>query len=1380
MDIDDPILGSNNPDQLADENERGTDGFFPIGSNGFWHGGVHLRTPKPIVAIRDGQLVAYRIDERPHTVELEGGQECEFSTGFALIKHETATPLGHKIEFYSLSMHLLHWDAYVDDPTLETPVFLRARRPEKVKTKASGKGLRLAGDAGPASSVGVVPKDGKIVVTGDAPPDDHWAKARPRVVKVRWGALEGWLELGNTTTPERGCTRYFSTAKITVLSSDDPSTIAGEIPANHFFELGTSRPAANAWKRDRNRTRVRQVKFGEVTGFAIVDRTAAAAEQRVTVERDDPGADKLGVTVRAEPNAKSPVVAILPKGTSVRFKDPLAVSFRRTTTYHEILEGGFVPVDKTTLEEDNSLGDHGDFKVVVPRKPFRISRGDLLGWAGIGLRRLPVPAGAPAIGAENMIHFEVFAESDALLANPHNEHWFNATYRLPVGMKLKKSELLPAAQNPSIAVDLPVRSQVRISERFHGSGHVKTFRHEVIGWRRISELGEFHAGGLYRLGKGIATVCTNHPATCWCDEAALVKATFGARPDDYVVRRDLHDVPETFQLVSYEKPGAARPTTIKGWAREHDLGDFYAEAHRPAAAVQIAVAAKPTNWIAPLAAPKIAVGASTWVRRDAKEAVSQTFRKIKHAKNEGWVPKERLGPADPATKIAKLLGEANLLEAPPTNLEDLRTKPALATLAVDAEVTDLGVDRSQSEPWIHIAFRDSAGAVVTAWARESELGAILKDRYVLRAGLSHLSKYKPKNLDDFQNRRNHLPIGASAGEALERKNVRHVAKERWAKVQIEGGSAIGWLRQVDLDDAANKTRYHHYILADDLDFVLPAEPAQVQINGAAGAVLQVLGEATSAGVVYQHVKLGRKSGWWPKAELGNESGGNRELTEALSHVLRDAPHDPPERVRVRALEDDVVQRLAVKGAYAKIRVVVTFEADRCHGFLPAADLVETVPAGSAAFQRKYKLRRARTSVLTYDPEATYVFEADAGQVPAERGDVAGKYEFTRMDWSLLRHDKNGHLWTEVAGQGWVNLHLDTISRAFAEPKLTGASSYDWASTWMKYEETEEAFNKDGFCDVASLVDLIEKDVSGRPRTGGALDHVVTVPEIKEALRQPAVVERLRHAACRHPSEWDAASDDKWKRLKDEPWKMDDHLFDAHMDMIKKEQLWTAVAGLPSSTVWHFHPLGFVKQLREMKGVTADQLKQIYGRSARTSDIEKYIPYLNEAMERYEIDTPLLQAHFLAQLGHESAFLSSAEEGQWAGHAPGPNVGEDYEWRFDLDNIRQGDGKRFKGRGLMQLTGRANYSLYSAYIGRDLTVDPSPLATDPRLACDVSAWFWRRGATRDLNTVATSDTYEAVHAVSSYINMGGIRPGKDPNGLAQRVELFNNAKRVLID
>ena len=118
------------------------------------------------------------------------------------------------------------------------------------------------------------------------------------------------------------------------------------------------------------------------------------------------------------------------------------------------------------------------------------------------------------------------------------------------------------------------------------------------------------------------------------------------------------------------------------------------------------------------------------------------------------------------------------------------------------------------------------------------------------------------------------------------------------------------------------------------------------------------------------------------------------------------------------------------------------------------------------------------------------------------------------------------------------------------------------------------------------------------------------------------------------------------------------------------------------------------------------------------------------MANRQIDTPLRQAHFLAQIGHESGELRFRAE---------IANGEAYEGRSDLGNTQPGDGRRFKGRGLIQLTGRANYSEYGRAISREaeLLANPDLLETDPDLCVDVAGWFW---AKRHLSKSADADDY----------------------------------------
>ena len=157
--------------------------------------------------------------------------------------------------------------------------------------------------------------------------------------------------------------------------------------------------------------------------------------------------------------------------------------------------------------------------------------------------------------------------------------------------------------------------------------------------------------------------------------------------------------------------------------------------------------------------------------------------------------------------------------------------------------------------------------------------------------------------------------------------------------------------------------------------------------------------------------------------------------------------------------------------------------------------------------------------------------------------------------------------------------------------------------------------------------------------------------------------------------------------------------------------------------------------------------------ART--ISRWQQPLGAVMARHGIDTPLRQAHFLAQIGHESGDLRHVEE---------LADGSAYEGRRDLGNVAAGDGRRFKGRGLIQLTGRANYTRYGQAIGQDLLTGSNPgrVAWDPMLAADVAGWFW---AVNQVNILADADD---LRGVTRRIN-GGF------NGLADRQARLDRAK-----
>jgi putative chitinase len=170
-------------------------------------------------------------------------------------------------------------------------------------------------------------------------------------------------------------------------------------------------------------------------------------------------------------------------------------------------------------------------------------------------------------------------------------------------------------------------------------------------------------------------------------------------------------------------------------------------------------------------------------------------------------------------------------------------------------------------------------------------------------------------------------------------------------------------------------------------------------------------------------------------------------------------------------------------------------------------------------------------------------------------------------------------------------------------------------------------------------------------------------------------------------------------------------------------------------------------------VTYEHLRDI-APNARDAQLRKFVGPLNVTLEEFEINTPLRQAHFLAQVAHESGEFNYVEE---------IASGAAYEGRSDLGNTQPGDGMRFKGRGLIQITGRFNYQDIGKALNLDLTSNPTRLADDD-LAARSAGWFWNR---EKLNAVADKDD---VRLVTRIIN-GGF------NGLDDRVSKLAAAKRT---
>lgn len=150
-----------------------------------------------------------------------------------------------------------------------------------------------------------------------------------------------------------------------------------------------------------------------------------------------------------------------------------------------------------------------------------------------------------------------------------------------------------------------------------------------------------------------------------------------------------------------------------------------------------------------------------------------------------------------------------------------------------------------------------------------------------------------------------------------------------------------------------------------------------------------------------------------------------------------------------------------------------------------------------------------------------------------------------------------------------------------------------------------------------------------------------------------------------------------------------------------------------------------------------------------------VPALEVHLPLYGIDTALRLAHFLAQAAHESDGFKTLNE-----YASG----KAYEGRKNLGNIHPGDGPRFKGRGIFQLTGRSNYRRIGGIIGVDLENHPE-LAATPDIAVRTACEYWR---VHSLNALA--DGNDIIH-ITLRINGG-------ENGLTQRRAYLAAARKAL--
>lgn len=340
-------------------------------------------------------------------------------------------------------------------------------------------------------------------------------------------------------------------------------------------------------------------------------------------------------------------------------------------------------------------------------------------------------------------------------------------------------------------------------------------------------------------------------------------------------------------------------------------------------------------------------------------------------------------------------------------------------------------------------------------------------------------------------------------------------------------------------------------------------------------------------------------------------------------------------------------------------------------------------------------------------------------------------------------------WVRVAFAEGQEGYIDVSQTSIL--KLSDAD-FPFFKGWKKISEGAGLHSADGLCDIDALKKILS-DTKARETAEEKAERALYNREdelVRYVKTHRPIRDALRGFVCEAPSEWDGSHNEaKFRKLKEagEFYEGNEAGYNKFIKLLESLQFWDKT-GLPAGEkLWFFHPMAFIRNFRKCGWLSKGEFEQIYSNSNYN---KKYVPdpselretyrvFLNKAIKKYGLSSPIRQAHFLGQGAVESSFLSSMQEtsmtgrvdgsdfygvsvnsassvheselGHWYGAIPeendawfrltkfsskGNRIAGSYDWKNG--NCDFEDAQKFRGRGFKQITGRSNYSGYWVFRG----------------------------------------------------------------------------------